>query len=383
MAMFTRSSKPDGAGDPPGEGAADAAASRHTIGELLRQTRESYGGEIDRIAATLRIRGSYLTAIEESRYSQLPGPVYALGFVRAYANHLGLDGEEAVRRFKQEATGFDVPRDLTFPVPLSERSIPGGTMLLAAFILAICGYGLWYYLSTAERARPERVAAVPPELVVPSPSTTSAAPPTADASPQQVTDQPTVPPPPSVTNAPVETAAPSPPAPVPPAPVVAAPVAPPPPVATVAPTPASTPPAPTSDGRVFGAVSGPSRVSIRTAKDSWVQIRDGNQVTGERVLHPGDTLKVADKSSLILATGNASVLDITVDGRKAPTIGGTIRHTIMLDPDRLLAGTALVLPPDPAPPPAPAPRPPAPAAAPPAPVASPTGEPGVMQPVGN
>ena len=134
---------------------------------------------------------------------------------------------------------------------------------------------------------------------------------------------------------------------------------------------------------MFGAVSGPSRVSIRTAKDSWVQIRDGNQVTGERVLHPGDTLKVADKSSLILATGNASVLDITVDGRKAPTIGGTIRHTIMLDPDRLLAGTALVLPPDPAPPPAPAPRPPAPAAAPPAPVASPTGEPGVMQPVGN
>ncbi len=385
MAMFTRSSKPDGAGDPPGEGAADGAASRHTIGELLRQTRESYGGEIDRIAATLRIRASYLTAIEESRYSQLPGPVYALGFVRAYANHLGLDGEEAVRRFKQEATGFDVPRDLTFPVPLSERSIPGGTMLLAAFILAICGYGLWYYLSTAERARPERVAAVPPELIVPPPSATPALPPTGDASSQQVTDQPTVPPPPSVTNAAPETAAPSPPAPstppAPPAPVVAAPVTA--PVATVAPTTASPPPAAPSDGRVFGAVNGPSRVSIRTSKDSWVQIRDGNLVTGERVLHPGDTLKVADKSSLILATGNASVLDITVDGRKAPVIGGTIRHTIMLDPDRLLAGTALVLPPDPAPPAPPAPRPPASAVAPSGPVAAPSSDPTVMQPVGN
>ncbi|HVA15197.1 MAG TPA: helix-turn-helix domain-containing protein, partial [Stellaceae bacterium] len=150
-----------------GDDRSDARA-RHTIGELLRQTRKSSGGEIDRVAASLRIRAAYLTAIEESRYDRLPGPVYAQGFVRAYAVHLGLDGDEAIRRFKQEVGGFEVSRDLSFPVPLAERSIPGGTMLLAAFILAICGYGLWYYVSTGDRAHPERVSAVPPDIVAAS-----------------------------------------------------------------------------------------------------------------------------------------------------------------------------------------------------------------------
>lgn len=150
----------------PSEVAAVEPPSRHTVGELLRETRLSYGGEIERIAATLRIRAAYLKAIEDGQYDRLPGPVYALGFVRAYANHLGLDAEEAVRRFKQETAGFEISRDLNFPVPLSERSIPGGTMLLAALILAVCGYGLWYYVSTGAHIRADRVSAVPPEFSV-------------------------------------------------------------------------------------------------------------------------------------------------------------------------------------------------------------------------
>src|ERR1700730_4684060 len=139
-------------------------ARRRTIGQLLRETREGFGSDLIRVATALRIRAAYLEAIEEGRYDQLPGAVYALGFVRAYATHLGLDGEEAVRRFKLDAEGFEEQRDLTFPVPLAERSVPGGTMLLVAVILAICGYGLWYYLSSSARPRPERVAAVPTEL---------------------------------------------------------------------------------------------------------------------------------------------------------------------------------------------------------------------------
>jgi cytoskeleton protein RodZ len=146
----------------PGAGGDSDAASapRHTIGELLRDTRKSYGGDINHIAAMLRIRASYLVAIEENQYDKLPGPVYAQGFVRAYAVHLGLDGEEAIRRFKQEVAGLEISHDLSFPVPLAARSIPGGTMVLAALILALCGYGLWYYVSTSDRSHPERVSAL-------------------------------------------------------------------------------------------------------------------------------------------------------------------------------------------------------------------------------
>ncbi|HZB90669.1 MAG TPA: helix-turn-helix domain-containing protein, partial [Stellaceae bacterium] len=137
---------------------------RRSVGQLLRETRESYGSDIPRVAAALRIRATYLEAIEEGRYDRLPGPVYALGFVRAYAVHLGLDGEEAVRRFKLEAEGFEAQRDLSFPVPLAERSMPGGAMVLAALILAVCAYGIWYYLSSSRGTRPERVTPVPAEL---------------------------------------------------------------------------------------------------------------------------------------------------------------------------------------------------------------------------
>jgi len=54
------------------------------------------------VAAELRIRESYLDAIERGELEALPGPAYQLGFVRAYARILGLDGDEILRRFRAE-----------------------------------------------------------------------------------------------------------------------------------------------------------------------------------------------------------------------------------------------------------------------------------------
>src|SRR5215472_5383506 len=193
---------------------------RRTVGQLLRETRESYGSDIPRVAAALRIRAAYLEAIENGRYDHLPGAVYALGFVRAYAVHLGLDGEEAVRRFKLEAEGYDAQRDLTFPVPLSERSIPGWSMLLAALLLAVCGYGLWHYLSSTARPRPERVSPLPADLAAQLPASPAAtkenAPP---AAPAESAAAPAPAAPASTEPAPVVPAAPAAPAAEPAAPV--------------------------------------------------------------------------------------------------------------------------------------------------------------------
>ncbi len=357
-------------------------SSRRKIGELLRQTRESSGGDIAQIATTLRIRAAYLTAIEESQYDRMPAPVYALGFVRAYANYLGLDGEEAVRRFKQETVDFAGPRGLTFPVPLAERSIPGGTMVLAALILALCGYGLWYYVSTGERARPERVAAVPqdmlptpppapppdasatpgslaPASVAPAPAPAAApasAPTVADTAPPAQADaeaSPATVPEPSLTDADSPPAATPPssasaaaqaPSLVSPAPATdtasAASAAAPPPTATTTASPTAVMRG-TTPGKVWGAVGEPSRIVIEVRKDSWIQVRDGSRVLIDKVLHPGDSYRVGDRSGLVLRTGNGSGIDIEVDGRKASIPGALVRHEIALDPDRLIAGTAI------------------------------------------
>jgi cytoskeleton protein RodZ len=386
MPIFSRSLKPgsdEGVTAATGDTEAEAG-SRHTVGELLRETRQSYGGEIDRIAATLRIRAAYLTAIEESQYDKLPGPVYAQGFVRAYAVHLGLDGGEAIRRFKQEVEGFEVTRDLSFPVPLAERSIPGGTMLLAALILAICGYGLWYYVSTGDRAHPERVSAVPPDLVAaslppaPPPAPASPTEPAAAATPAAAaaTAAPSLPAaaPPELSSA---TAAPAqavasanppalPPSPAAPAPVSAAAVALAPATAAPAPAPppapapapqqvasapaaAPTPPAssdtsnanPAAPPRVFGAPTDvPSRIVVHAIKDSWIQLRDGDQVLIERTLHPGDTIRVPDETGLSLRTGNGAGIELEVDGKLGKPLSGTVR-TVALDADRLTSAAAL------------------------------------------
>ena len=90
------------------------------IADDLRQARLSRGVEIKEASATLRIRAVYLEALEDGRFSDLPGSTYVAGFLRTYGDFLDLDGEELVRRFKDETGGVLVHQQLSFPVPASE-----------------------------------------------------------------------------------------------------------------------------------------------------------------------------------------------------------------------------------------------------------------------
>ena len=136
-----------------------------SAGDELRQRREALGLDLADVAAALRIKPAYLAALEAGRPDELPGAVYAIGFIRAYADYLGLDNGEMLRLFKQQSTLLAAKPDLAFPIPLGERSMPGGGMLLVALILAVCAYGGWFYLSTGDGPRPQRVAEVPLELL--------------------------------------------------------------------------------------------------------------------------------------------------------------------------------------------------------------------------
>ena len=104
---------------------------------LLRQ-REALGRDLDEVAAALKIKPAYIAALEEGRPDSFPAPVYARGFMRVYAQHLGLDGDEVLRRFKR-ARRVGAKLDLSFPMPLAERSMPGNGMLLVAAIFTACG----------------------------------------------------------------------------------------------------------------------------------------------------------------------------------------------------------------------------------------------------
>jgi cytoskeleton protein RodZ len=318
-----------------GDDAAPPRPRARSVGEILRLRREELGENLAGIGEALRIKPTYLAAIEQGRAQDLPGPTYAIGFIRAYAHHLGLDGDRVLERYKAESAEMRARPDLSLPVALAERSLPGGPIVLAALILAACGYGTWYYLSTGERGRPERVAAVPAELQ-PAPTPAAAAPNDAPAAPA-----PALSPLGPANATPVTPAARAGAAPQPPA--GSSPAAPPP---SAAAPPASAPPAAAAPPAAPRADTGaaPGRVEIRALADRWIQIRDADQsIIFARVLKAGETYRVPARPGLLLRTGDAGSLAISVDGKPVPPIGtvGKLRRSVALDPEALIAGTAV------------------------------------------
>jgi cytoskeleton protein RodZ len=85
-------------------------------------------------------------------------------------------------------------------------------------------------------------------------------------------------------------------------------------------------------------------VVLEARMDSWIKVVDakGKTVTNQ-VLKAGQRYVVPDQPGLILRTGNAGGLDVLVDGRKAPALGdvGTVLTKVLLEPGRLLDGTAV------------------------------------------
>jgi cytoskeleton protein RodZ len=334
-----------------------------SAGDVLRQRREALGLELDACAAALKIKPGFLAALEEGRPDQLPGPTYAIGWVRAYGDHLGLDSTELLRRFKAESGALDTRPDLSFPMPLGERSVPGGSMLLIALILAICGYGTWYYLSTAERTRPERLTDVPLALLPPAetPAAEPAPPPDPiPPSPVQIRapaggpvnssgSATATPPNPGAAAggspaAAAAQAAPSRPALAPAAPEPVVPNSTPAAATAPAPDAAKSSPSQGDGSRGSADAAGASRIVIHAAADSWIQVRGTDQsLVVSRTLKAGDTYSVPDRTGLSLRTGNAGGLEIKVDGRPVPAIGkiGVLRRDVALEPEALAAGTAV------------------------------------------
>lgn len=301
------------------------------LGGELRAVRQRLGWELPDLAGSLRIRQVYLEAIEAGRMVDLPGTTYALGFVRTYASALGLPGEDVAARFREEAEQVHTKPQLSFPVPVPQRGVPAGALMLLGLVILVGAYGGWYYLSEHQHTLAETVPPIPDRLLpaqprpAPSPQVASilpsASPPAVQTPPPSVTPSagPTTPPPagaaaPGVTNS------------VPPAVVM-----------KVAP-PAATPPA--AAPQVVSPAG--TRVVLKATADAWVTVKqkDGPALFN-KLMHAGDSFEVpADKAGLTLTTGNAGGTEVDVDGAPVQGVGGSgmVRRDLSLDADFLKAG---------------------------------------------
>lgn len=70
------------------------------IGAILKSNRLKNKKSLEEVSAELCIRKIYLTALEEGDYETLPPVPYGIGYVRTYANYLGLSSERAVKLYK-------------------------------------------------------------------------------------------------------------------------------------------------------------------------------------------------------------------------------------------------------------------------------------------
>ena len=288
-------------------------ASFAQVGADLRAARERLGWTLAAVAAHLRIRLPLLQAIEDGRIAALPGNAYAVGFVRAYAQALGLDAAEVARRFRAEATGVNRQTELDFPTPVPERGVPTLAAVAVGLMLVVGAYVCWYSLSGTGRPSVDTVPEVPARL--------------AALAEKPMAEKPVV------EKHRAERAAVAPEArPVAP---VAAPAAPiPTPASAVPPSVAAVTPSPAADA---------TRVVLRAKADAWMRVRDKR--TGEvllsRVLKAGETWPVpAHPVPLLLTAGNVSGTELLVDGVPAPPFGveGRELRDLPLDPDALKAG---------------------------------------------
>lgn len=115
-----------------------------TAGQKLRNARIAMGVKLEDVARTTRIAKGYLIALEEDAYQKLPSETYARGFLRVYANFLGLQGEEILNLYRQNISVAE-PEELSpaNPGTIGDKENTGGQnrllWSLAAVFLVVAG----------------------------------------------------------------------------------------------------------------------------------------------------------------------------------------------------------------------------------------------------
>ena len=88
------------------------------IGSSLREARLRQSLDFPELEERTKIRPKYLRALEDERFDILPAPTYVRGFLRSYAESLGLDGQPFVDEYNSR---FTVGED---DAPLRARGVP-------------------------------------------------------------------------------------------------------------------------------------------------------------------------------------------------------------------------------------------------------------------
>jgi cytoskeleton protein RodZ len=137
-------------------GSVVSIADAPSLAQALKIARERSGRSLADLAETTRVRKDYLLALEQAAWDRLPARAFTVGYVRAYAQALGLDEETAVDRYKTECPDRSTP--LAAPIgseledvkPSSAPWVAG----VAVVLVAVIGWNVFQHMQNEHKAQP-------------------------------------------------------------------------------------------------------------------------------------------------------------------------------------------------------------------------------------
>ena len=298
-----------------------------TVGQDLHAARLRRGDDLATVSKVLKIRKDHLEALEEDRVEALPGRTYAVGFVRSYADYLGLDAVQCVERFKAEIAGRS--DESTPPITVIDedehRRLPQGWMIIAGVVLVLVLYGAYQLAESAGRMLNEPETVAPPQQMMAKPAVV------AQHKPAPV--KPGVVQPPPLTHPADNAATPAPTAPVPVQ-------------ATTTPGASELQPSgvpePLPPGQVYGGQNKNPRVVLRMRLLARILVQGPHGIVFiNRTLKPGDTYQVPNFVGITLTTSNAAAVELDLDGQAVGVAGknNETAEALSLDPQSIMDRT--------------------------------------------
>jgi cytoskeleton protein RodZ len=268
------------------------------LGARLRQARESQGLSLAQASVDTRILQQSLAALEDGAYQRLPGDVVTRGFIRNYAQYLGLAADDMIELYRRERGVTDQIRVVAATTPPSSRSyvLPS---FFGVFFVTVALVGLAYVALNAvgrigDRAGPSVAGGAAPTATVPPPSplptSTAGAAPTITIPTRQPTTGAVAA---GSTAAPATTAAAG--------------------GVLATPGPSASPSAP-----IVIEINIPNQ---RGNENSWVRVQTDGNVAFEGIMRAGEKLVFEAQRRVLIRAGNPPDVFVTVNGLQQGALG--------------------------------------------------------------
>ena len=258
------------------------------VGIALRDARVARNLSLAEVSALLRIREAHLEAIELEDFDQLPGNVYAIGFIRTYAQYLELNESDLIMRFKAAS----VESDMVFEEEETEQ-ISGALKISLLVVGALVVYVLWLVAGTKNEGITVSTVVQIPAAPVEAPA--------APTSPAVVADEAA-----ASSAAAIETPA------TPRASDEAASAA-----ATIEGSADVQP-----NAQLIDTTPAPYKVEIRATRRTWMRLENAQgRVLFSSVIDEGEGFELPDDMDYILATRDAGALTYFVNNQAMAPVG--------------------------------------------------------------